>query len=40
MQVLNRGGLDVAFPMDDQTQRLIVSDDPGDTLDYIVWKAA
>lgn len=38
MQVLDRGGRNIAFRMDDQVQRLIVSDEPGDTLAYIGWE--
>lgn len=38
MQVLDRGGRNTAFRMDDQAQRLIVSDEPGDTLAYIGWE--
>ena len=40
MQVLDRGGRNTAFRMDDQAQRLIVSDEPGDTLAYIGWEVA
>ena len=38
MQVLDRGGRNIAFRMDDQAQRLIVSDEPGATLAYIGWE--
>ena len=38
MQVLDSGGRNTAFRMDDQAQRLIVSDEPGDTLAYIGWE--
>lgn len=38
MQILDRGGQNAAFRMDDQAQRLIVSDEPGDTLAYIGWE--
>lgn len=40
MQVLDRGGRNTAFRMDDQAQRLIVSDEPGDTLAYLGWEVA
>ena len=40
MQVLDRGGKNTAFRMDDQAQRLIISDEPGDTLAYIGWEVA
>ena len=40
MQVLDRGGNNTAFRMDDQAQRLIVSNEPGDTLAYIGWEVA
>lgn len=38
MQILDRGGRNTAFRMDDQAQRLIVSDEPGDTLAFIGWE--
>jgi len=38
MQTLDRGGRTIAFRMDDQAQRLIVSDEPGDTLAYLGWE--
>ena len=38
MQVLDHGGRNTAFRMDDQCQRLIISDEPGDTLAYIGWE--
>ena len=38
MQVLDHGGRNTAFRMDDQRQRLIISDEPGDTLAYIGWE--
>ena len=38
MQTLDRGGKNIAFRMDDQAQRLIVSDEPGDTLAYLGWE--
>ena len=40
MQVLDRGGKNTAFRMDNQAQRLIVSDEAGDTLAYIGWEVA
>lgn len=38
MQMLDRGGRNMAFRMDDQAQRLIVSDEPGDTVAYLGWE--
>ncbi|MEM6309108.1 MAG: VOC family protein [Pseudomonadota bacterium] len=38
MQMVDRGGRNMAFRMDDQAQRLIVSDEPGDTLAYLGWE--
>ena len=38
MQMLDRGGRNTAFRMDDQEQRLIISDEPGDTLAYLGWE--
>lgn len=38
MQTLDRGGKNIAFRMDDQAQRLIVSNEPGDTLAYLGWE--
>ena len=40
MQVLDRGGKNTAFRMDNQAQRLIVSDETGDTLAYVGWEVA
>ncbi|MEE2753286.1 MAG: VOC family protein [Candidatus Latescibacterota bacterium] len=38
MQQIDRAGRTLAFRMDDRKQRLIVSDEPGDTLDFIGWE--
>lgn len=38
MQLLDRGGKNIAFRMDDQAQRLVVSDEPGDTLAFLGWQ--
>ena len=38
MQVLDKGGKQVAFRMDDQAQRLVVSDEPGETIAFIGWE--
>jgi len=38
MQTMDRGGKTIAFRMDDQAQRLIISDEPGDTLAYLGWE--
>ncbi len=38
MQLLDQGGKNIAFRMDDRAQRLIVSDEPGDTLAYLGWE--
>ena len=40
MQMLDRGGRNMAFRMDDQAQRLIVSDEPGDTVAYLGWEVS
>lgn len=38
MQEVDRGGKTQAFRMDDRKQRLVVSDEPGDTLAFIGWE--
>jgi 2,3-dihydroxybiphenyl 1,2-dioxygenase len=38
MQKVDRGGKAVAFRMDDRSQRLIVSDEPGETLAFMGWE--
>lgn len=38
MQRIDRGRKALAFRMDDQVQRLIVSDEPGDTLAFMGWE--
>lgn len=40
MQLIDNGGRNNAFRMDDHYQRLIVSDEPGDTISYIGWEVA
>ncbi len=35
MQKIDRGGKAVAFRMDDKVQRLLVSDEPGETLAFL-----
>ena len=40
MQRLDRGGKAVAFRMDNQVQRLLVSDEPGETLAFMGWEVA
>ena len=40
MQMLDRGGKNRAYRMDDQAQRLIISDEDGDTLAYLGWEVA
>lgn len=40
MQCFDQGAKNLAFRMDDQMQRLIVSDEPGDTLAYIGWEVS
>ena len=37
MQVLDKGGKSLAFRMDDRQQRLLVSDEPGETLAFMGW---
>lgn len=38
MQQIDRGGRAMAFRMDDHRQRLIVSDEPGETLAFMGWE--
>lgn len=38
MQKIDKGGKAVAFRMDDQAQRLLVSDEPGETLAFMGWE--
>ncbi len=38
MQQIDRGGKALAFRMDDRKQRLVVSDEPGDTLAFMGWE--
>ena len=38
MQAIDRGGKALAFRMDDRMQRLLVSDEPGDTLAFMGWE--
>lgn len=38
MQRIDRGGKALAFRMDDRRQRLIVSDEPGETLAFMGWE--
>lgn len=40
MQQIDRGGKSLAFRMDDLEQRLVVSDEPGDTLAFMGWEVA
>jgi 2,3-dihydroxybiphenyl 1,2-dioxygenase len=40
MQKIDRGGKALAFRMDDKMQRLLVSDEPGDTLAFMGWEVA
>jgi 2,3-dihydroxybiphenyl 1,2-dioxygenase len=40
MQRIDRGSRALAFRMDDQKQRLVVSDEPGETLAFIGWEVA
>nr|WP_199231589.1 VOC family protein [Azospirillum sp. TSO35-2] len=40
MQTIDRGGKALAFRMDDRVQRLLVSDEPGETLAFIGWEVA
>lgn len=38
MQKIDRGGGSLAFRMDDRVQRLIVTDEPGETLPFLGWE--
>jgi hypothetical protein len=38
MQAFDRGGKSMSFRMDDHMQRLVVSDEPGETLAFIGWQ--
>ena len=38
MQLSDRGGKALSFRMDDRKQRLVVSDEPGETLAFIGWE--
>lgn len=38
MQRMDRGGKQLAFRMDDRMQRLIITDEPGETLAYMGWE--
>ena len=38
MQEVDRGGKTLAFRMDDRKQRLVVSDEPGETLAFMGWE--
>ncbi len=40
MQVADRGGKNLAFRMDDRKQRLVVSDEPGETLAFMGWEVS
>ena len=40
MQRIDRARTQLAFRMDDRTQRLIVADEPGDTLAWLGWEVA
>lgn len=40
MQEVDRGGRALAFRMDDRRQRLVVSDEPGETLAFMGWEVA
>lgn len=40
MQKLDRGGKALAFRMDDRKQRLVISDEPGETLAFMGWEVA
>lgn len=40
MQKIDRGGKAMAFRMDDRQQRLLVSDEEGDTLSFMGWEVA
>ena len=38
MQKIDKGGKSMAFRMDSQEQRLLVSDEPGETLAFMGWE--
>ena len=40
MQLADLGGKQLSFRMDDLVQRLVVSDEPGETLAFIGWEVA
>lgn len=40
MQAVDRGGKNLAFRMDDRKQRLVVSDEPGETLAFMGWEVS
>ena len=40
MQQVDRGGKSLSYRMDDFEQRLLVSDEPGDTLSFMGWEVA
>lgn len=40
MQTVDRGGKNLAFRMDDRKQRLVVSDEPGETLAFMGWEVS
>ena len=40
MQAFDQGGKTMAFRMDDRMQRLVVSDEPGETLAFIGWEVS
>ena len=40
MQLADRGGRQLSFRMDDLKQRLVISDEPGETLAFIGWEVA
>jgi 2,3-dihydroxybiphenyl 1,2-dioxygenase len=40
MQKIDRGGKALAFRMDNRVQRLLVSDEPGETLAFLGWEVA
>lgn len=40
MQKIDRGGKALAFRMDDRVQRLLVSDEPGETLAFMGWEVS
>lgn len=40
MQLADRGGRQLSFRMDDLVQRLVVSDEPGETLAFVGWEVS